>query len=174
MTRRYDCLNLTLLIAALTVGISPTSASAQGACCYNTFPVGNASKTVSLQYACQLISQSECLALSEGEFQGEGTLCGVQGSWNTMEECRGATLPVELTSFDVFVDGGDAVLTWSTASETNNAGFAVETEFGTDVFAEIGFVEGHGTTVEPREYSFAVRDLDPGVHRFRLKRRNQQ
>ena len=42
-------------------------------------------------------------------------------------------------------------------------------EVGTEVFAEIGYVEGHGTTIEPKEYSFAVSDLDPGLHRFRLK-----
>jgi hypothetical protein len=66
-------------------------------------------------------------------------------------------------------NGSEVVLAWSTASETNNAGFSIEHEVSADVFGEIGYVEGHGTTVEPKEYRFTVNDLDPGVHRFRLR-----
>ena len=61
------------------------------------------------------------------------------------------------------------MLAWSTASESNNAGFSVEQEVGIDAFGEIGYIEGHGTTVEQQEYSLTVTDLDPGPHRFRLK-----
>ena len=78
-------------------------------------------------------------------------------------------LPVELTRFEALSDDASVSLLWSTASETDNAGFSVEQEIGTEAFREIGYVEGHGTTVEPKEYSFAVNDLDPGLHRFRLK-----
>jgi hypothetical protein len=78
-------------------------------------------------------------------------------------------LPVELTSFDVLTTGSNVILAWATASESNNAGFAVEQDIGPDIFGEIGFVEGSGTTNEPQEYSFAVNDVEPGLHRFRLK-----
>ncbi|MEM1094705.1 MAG: T9SS type A sorting domain-containing protein [Bacteroidota bacterium] len=38
-------------------------------------------------------------------------------------------LPVELTRFEVVMDGDEATLVWETASETNNSGFDVETFF---------------------------------------------
>jgi hypothetical protein len=87
----------------------------------------------------------------------------------TLETGLTASLPVELTAFDVRVEGEAVVLIWSTASETNNAGFAVEQELVSDVFREIGYVEGHGTTAEPQKYTFRVGKLDPGIHSFRLK-----
>lgn len=69
-----------------------------------------------------------------------------------------SSLPVELTAFDGLVDGDDVALAWSTASERNNAGFAVEfaPEAGGD-FSEIGFVAGYGTSDLPRDYAFTHR-----------------
>jgi hypothetical protein len=81
----------------------------------------------------------------------------------------GRELPVELVSFDAIRSGADILLRWVTASETDNAGFNVEHAAGDGDFAQLGFVEGHGTTLLPQEYSFRVADLGPGVHRFRLK-----
>jgi 1,4-alpha-glucan branching enzyme len=76
----------------------------------------------------------------------------------------GAPLPVELTDFSATRQGSDAViLNWRTATETNNAGFAVQrqVETGNDgaSFRRIGFVEGAGTTSEPQRYRFTDRDL---------------
>ena len=79
-----------------------------------------------------------------------------------------SVLPVELTSFTGQVDGRSVRLTWATASETQNAGFAVQRAAG-DRFEPVGFVEGPGTTQQPQTYAVAVRDLALGVHRFRLK-----
>ena len=79
------------------------------------------------------------------------------------------TLPVELVSFEALARGEDVVLSWTTASETNNAGFSIEQEIDAGAFTEIGYVEGYGTTQQEREYNFVVNDLDPGLHRFRLK-----
>jgi hypothetical protein len=76
---------------------------------------------------------------------------------------------VELVSFEAISTGGSVALAWLTASESNNAGFSVEQEVGSDVFAEIGYVEGYGTTDRAQEYRYTVNDLDPGLHRFRLK-----
>ena len=81
-----------------------------------------------------------------------------------------AVQPVELTRFDADLDGRTARLVWETASETNNAGFEVQhrpAEAGS--FAVLGFVEGHGTTLDAQSYSFTVADLTPGRHVFRLK-----
>ncbi|MEM6784270.1 MAG: T9SS type A sorting domain-containing protein [Bacteroidota bacterium] len=85
-------------------------------------------------------------------------------------ELTGAVVPVELTAFDATLDGVAALLRWTTASETNNAGFAVEHRTP-DVadFAETAFVAGQGTTTEAQAYAFRFDALTPGTHAFRLR-----
>lgn len=78
------------------------------------------------------------------------------------------SLPVELISFDALRNGEDVVLRWTTASELNNAGFSVE-QLANDTFTEIGFVGGAGTTEDAQAYTYAVNNLGPGQHTFRLK-----
>ena len=80
-------------------------------------------------------------------------------------------LPVELSSFEAVADENAAVLTWATASETNNAGFEVQhARTSADAaWTTLTFIEGAGTTNRPQQYRFRVADLDPGTHRFRLR-----
>ena len=80
-----------------------------------------------------------------------------------------AALPVELTSFDVRLDGQTAILDWRTESETNNIGFDIQHAEGTDTFEVLGFVQGAYTTSEAHDYSYTVSGLLPGSHRFRLR-----
>lgn len=77
-------------------------------------------------------------------------------------------VPVELIGFDATVAGSDVMLNWSTASETNNAGFEVQ-QRRDNSWNALGFVPGAGTTTEAQEYAFSVADLGPGIHVFRLK-----
>ena len=80
------------------------------------------------------------------------------------------TLPVELTAFEAVRDGAAVLLTWQTASETNNAGFAVEGRSpGATAFREIGFLPGYGTTAEARQYTHRMEKLEPGRWVFRLR-----
>jgi len=87
------------------------------------------------------------------------------------ENTSDVPIPVELTSFTARQDGSGAILTWQTASETNNAGFEVHRMLGegAGTFERIGFVEGGGTTAKPQTYRFRTDRLSPGTHRFRLK-----
>ncbi|NBC15802.1 MAG: hypothetical protein GVY18_00640, partial [Bacteroidetes bacterium] len=81
-------------------------------------------------------------------------------------------LPVELTSFDATVDGEDVILRWATASETNNAGFDVQVldaDGAAKSWSTLAFVDGHGTTTEPRSYHHRTATLEAGTHTFRLK-----
>ena len=78
-------------------------------------------------------------------------------------------LPVELTAFTAVADGDTAVLTWDTASESNNAGFYVEHRQRSGAFASLGFVEGAGTTDTAQRYRFDTRSLGYGEHAFRLR-----
>ncbi len=79
-------------------------------------------------------------------------------------------IPVELAHFSVSTTDQSARLSWTTASETNNAGFHVEHRApGVEQFESVGFVDGHGTTDAPRRYRFPAGPLDPGRHVFRLQ-----
>jgi len=84
-------------------------------------------------------------------------------------ESPSGTIPVELADFDATVNGRSARLVWSTASETNNTGFAVQHASGRDAYERVGWREGAGTTTETSRYSFEIDELKAGRHRFRLK-----
>lgn len=69
-------------------------------------------------------------------------------------------IPVELARFEgALGTDGSAVLTWSTASETNNAGFEIERKVDDRAWTKVSFVKGHGTTAEARTYRFTDRHL---------------
>jgi hypothetical protein len=70
-----------------------------------------------------------------------------------------AALPIELLSFQGTAQKGYNLLTWQTASETNNKGFDIESspnpsKGGEFAWRKIGFVAGNGTTNERQNYSF--------------------
>ena len=77
-------------------------------------------------------------------------------------------LPVELVSFTGVAAGTTARLAWTTASETNNAGFHVERQTGA-AWAPVGYVKGAGTTAERQSYGYDVTGLAAGRHSFRLR-----
>lgn len=85
-------------------------------------------------------------------------------------------LPVELISFEGYLTDEGIALEWETAIEVNNYGFEVERqnlELGTQNSVEnwksIGFVQGHGNSDSPKQYSF--KDINPGngTINYRLK-----
>ena len=80
-------------------------------------------------------------------------------------------LPVELVSFEGIVDETRTILTWETASETNNAGFYVERAGDSGRYTQVDFVEGHGTTTNATRYEFVddVRHLSGTTWHYRLK-----
>lgn len=64
------------------------------------------------------------------------------------------SIPVELATFTGTWSGDAVELQWSTASETNNAGFEIERSVGGTGFIDVGWVDGFGTTAQPRRYRF--------------------
>ena len=66
----------------------------------------------------------------------------------------GPPLPVELAVFRVEARQAVARFTWTTASEKNNAGFAVEASADGQIFRRLGWVEGQGTATRPNNYQF--------------------
>ncbi len=86
----------------------------------------------------------------------------------------GNPLPVELVGFTAAVYGNEVYLEWSTATEVDNYGFEIERKTGDgrsemQGWAKIGFVEGHGNSNSPNEYSFADDNPPSGEIQYRLK-----
>jgi len=115
------------------------------------------------------------LAYAWGRISGDG----YQTTWNenivnpfsyTVE----APLPVELTSF-IALAGKDGVeLNWSTATEVNNYGFDIErcvAQIGNlcNNWEKIGFVQGHGNSNSPKDYSFVDANPPTGKVLYKLK-----
>jgi hypothetical protein len=79
-------------------------------------------------------------------------------------------IPVELTSFTAEVNNnGNVVLSWSTATETNNHMFEIERRAEDNQYFTIGYVEGHGTTTEPQNYTYVDKTVEIGKYYYRLK-----
>ncbi|MBJ7427546.1 MAG: T9SS type A sorting domain-containing protein [Bacteroidia bacterium] len=63
------------------------------------------------------------------------------------------TLPVKLISFNGIAKNNDALLTWVTASETNNKGFEVERSIDGRTFELVNFVKGAGNSNKNLNYT---------------------
>lgn len=79
------------------------------------------------------------------------------------------SLPVELTNFFIVSSRNSTSLTWSTATELNNSHFDLQRSADSRNWETIGTVQGHGTTLEPQEYSYTDRQPLPGMNYYRLK-----
>lgn len=79
-------------------------------------------------------------------------------------------LPVQLASFTGTVVSGTTVrLDWVTVSETNNYGFDVQRRVsGTVEWLTLGFVPGHGTTLQRHDYAFTDNTVTAGLWQYRL------
>ena len=106
-----------------------------------------------------------------------------------------APLPVELSAFTSSVNARDIVLNWTTSYELNNSGFEIERAVDNgqliidngqliidneqliidngqliiDSWDKAGFVEGNGTTNEPKQYTFTDKNLPTGNYKYRLR-----
>ncbi|RSK36161.1 T9SS type A sorting domain-containing protein [Hymenobacter metallilatus] len=110
-------------------------------------------------------------ALTNGTLRLTATTTVTTGSNRTTSEFSGnilvrpnTPLPVTLTDFAAQARQQDALLTWQTAQEVNNAYFAVERSLDGSSFQEIGQRPGAGTSTQPRSYTFT----DAGAARLAL------
>ncbi|MBK9097327.1 MAG: T9SS type A sorting domain-containing protein [bacterium] len=78
-------------------------------------------------------------------------------------------LPVELTSFTSKYLHDKVQLNWVTKTEVNNYGFNVERRINEGEWNSIGFVEGHGNSNSPKEYSYIDKDLFAGGSKFHYR-----
>ncbi len=88
----------------------------------------------------------------------------------TFSNSENVSLPVEMTSFAVVADGGAVQVAWSTASETNNAGFDVQFAHKDSTrFQSAGFVAGQGTSTSSHAYALRFTPQIIGTYQVRLK-----
>lgn len=95
---------------------------------------------------------------------------GNESNFSNIVEIDVPTTPVELSTFAARAEGSNAILEWSTASESNNYGFEIQRRenIGGD-FKRTGFEKGRGTTSELNIYHFVDCDLPQGTYLYRLK-----
>ena len=93
------------------------------------------------------------------------------------------TLPVELTTFSANIVKNKIQLNWQTATEVNNYGFEIQrqnqeasneykvssNENQYQEWQSIAFVEGHGNSNSPKDYSFIDDAVNAGKYFYRLK-----
>jgi hypothetical protein len=66
----------------------------------------------------------------------------------------GAVIPVEFLSLSAGYHNGSVTVSWRTASETNCAGYEVQRSADQSSWAPIGYVTGHGTTLDENAYGY--------------------
>jgi hypothetical protein len=81
-----------------------------------------------------------------------------------------ALLPVELIRFTArAVDNEYIRLEWTTATEIDNEGFFIERSADGINFAQIGWVDGNGSTAQLQQYVYNDKEAVSGINYYRLK-----
>jgi len=79
-------------------------------------------------------------------------------------------LPVELISFTAkAVMQNQVLLRWETATEVSNYGFEVERSADKINWTKVAFVNGHGNSNSPKQYSYTDSKISSGKYYYRLK-----
>ena len=103
------------------------------------------------------------------------SLSGIDGFSRWTSASSSAPLPVELVSFTAIPGLGKTELAWTTATEVDNYGFAIERrildngQLRMSDWSGIGFVQGSGNVNSPTSYSFTDGNLSKGTFEYRLK-----
>jgi hypothetical protein len=80
-----------------------------------------------------------------------------------------APLPVELLNFNAGCSEGHELISWSTATETNNDFFTVERSDDGSTYHDAGTVDGSGTTTQQHNYFFVDPSPVAGNVYYRLR-----
>lgn len=94
---------------------------------------------------------------NDGTVDGKSSSFMLTGNTNLTEVNFGVkdqALPVVWISFEAQKIGKNAMLKWSTASEINNAGYAIEYSNDGQSFDEVDFVKGVGNSTQVQSYTY--------------------
>lgn len=78
-------------------------------------------------------------------------------------------VPVTLSRLAAVARSGAVVVDWATSAEINNKGFEIQRSRDGRDWSVVGFVEGYGTTNEPRVYQFVDNRPSSGANYYRLR-----
>lgn len=84
----------------------------------------------------------------------------------------GIILPVSYTHIEANKDNSNALITWGTATEKNNAGFEIERSIDGKAFSKIGYQRSlavNGNSNSNLEYSYTDNKTMNGINYYRLK-----
>lgn len=112
------------------------------------------------------ISVDDVFTPQQGYLDLNGNILYVNG------EVYEGPLPVELSSFSAVTLESGIKLKWRTETEVSNYGFDVERTLSNSqnlIWDKIGFVEGHGNSNSPKDYSFVDENISAGKYSYRLK-----
>lgn len=106
-------------------------------------------------------------------YEAEFSVSSFSGGGGGGGACTGGpcgALPIELTDFKAALIDEHVLLTWTTATEINNAGFELERRTKDTEFKKMTWIEGQGTTYTPSYYTHQDRKLTSGqYYYYRLK-----
>jgi hypothetical protein len=95
---------------------------------------------------------------------------GLDQTWTSVIASGITPTPVELAYFAGTLNDNKVELNWLTETEVSNYGFDIERLVENSGWVKLGFVEGHGNSNSPKEYSFADYDISrAGQYKYRLK-----
>ena len=117
-----------------------------------------------------MVKSSWALAGNFNQFKVESLHYGHADDIGTPGYRKGGALPVELSSFTVSrTDAGPVVVTWTTESEVDNAGFNLRRSLKRDsgfTLLNPVLIAGAGTTGERQTYTFTDTSAKPGVEYY--------
>ena len=131
-----------------------------------TGPLGELICTVTLN----ITNQSAMSGVSWDQINSTMVTSSFQLIANSWVGSLDSPLPVELSTFNAKYDEkGKVDLNWVTKTEVNNYGFNVERRINEGEWNSITFIEGHGNSNSPKEYSYTDNDLSAGGSKFQYR-----
>lgn len=165
-TGDYDAMTVQIALGKIAVTILFSgNGDGTGDVLSTSSPSGELIGTITLD----ITNQNATAMVSWDEINSEMNTPTFQLLTNNYQGSFDGVLPVELTSFTSKYLNDKLQLNWVTKTEVNNYGFNVERKINEDEWNNIGFVEGHGTSTSPNEYSFTDKDVYTGGNKFQYR-----
>lgn len=167
-TGDYFAMTVQIALGKISVSIKYNNegTSGTGDALSTAGPMGELICTVTLN----ITNQSALAGMSWDLINSAMQTPTLQAITNNYQGSYSSPLPVELSSFTGKVVSGTKVdLNWITKTEVNNYGFDVERRIKDGDWNNIGFVEGHGNSNSPKNYSFTDNDLFSGGSNFQYR-----
>jgi hypothetical protein len=165
-TGDYDAMTVQIALGKIAVTILFSgNGDGTGDILSTSSPSGELIGTITLD----ITNQNATAMVSWDEINSEMNTPTFQLLTNNYQGSFDGVLPVELSSFVAKYLNDKIELNWVTKTEINNYGFNIERRVNESEWNSIGFVEGHGTSTSPNEYSFTDKDVYTKGNKFQYR-----